>query len=57
VTPGDFASYGELISRLGRYTTGKSCWYLRRLSDVDQGVLRTLVKNAFNHLNGLTVGP
>jgi hypothetical protein len=31
------------MNRLGRYKTGKSCLYLRRLGDVDQKVLRQLV--------------
>ena len=28
-----------LIERLGKYRTGKSCLYVKRLSDVDQSVL------------------
>jgi len=33
-----------LLERLGKHTTGKSCLYVKRLSDVDQGVLRELVE-------------
>jgi hypothetical protein len=38
-----FDRYDELMAKLGRYKTGKSCLYLKRLSDVDLGVLRELV--------------
>ncbi len=42
IMPG-FSRYSALMNRLGRYKTGKSCLYLRRLGDVDQKVLRQLV--------------
>ena len=32
-----------LIARLGRHTAGKSCVYVRKLSDVDQTVLEALI--------------
>jgi len=38
-----FDSFPELMKRLGKYKTGKSCLYLRKLEDVDMGVLRKLV--------------
>jgi hypothetical protein len=38
-----FERFPELMRRLGRYKTGKSCLYLDRLSDIDTGVLRELV--------------
>ncbi|MFB6317779.1 DUF1801 domain-containing protein [Saccharicrinis sp. FJH54] len=31
------------IEKLGKYKTGKACLYVKRLSDVDQNVLRTLI--------------
>lgn len=33
----------ELLARLGRHRMGKSCLYVRRLSEVDLGVLEQLV--------------
>lgn len=33
----------ELLAKLGKYKTGKSCLYVKRLSDVDTDVLRELV--------------
>lgn len=38
-----FSERDELLSRLGKHTTGKSCLYVKRLADVDSGVLRELV--------------
>ena len=32
-----------LLQRLGKHRAGKACLYLRRLSDVDAGVLRALI--------------
>jgi hypothetical protein len=32
-----------LLARLGKHTTGKGCLYIRKLADVDQGVLEALV--------------
>ena len=38
-----FSEYEDLLGRLGRHTTGKSCLYVRRLADVDLDVLRNLL--------------
>jgi hypothetical protein len=50
-----FQEYGDLLSRLGRHSTGQSCLYLPKLSDVDVDVLRELVRRGFAHLNGKTI--
>jgi hypothetical protein len=36
----------EILSRLGKHTTGKGCIYIKRLSDVDPAVLRKLIETA-----------
>ncbi len=38
--------HAELLSKLGRHTTGKGCLYLRKLSDVDLQILEQLVASA-----------
>ena len=38
-----FSKYGALMKRLGKYKTGKSCLYVKRLEDIDLGILRKLV--------------
>jgi len=35
-----------LLSRLGEHRIGKSCLYIKRLSDLDYSVLETLVTNS-----------
>ncbi len=39
-----FPRHAELMRRLGRYKTGKSCLYIKRLEDVDRGVLQELIE-------------
>ena len=41
--PADPRDKEELLARLGPHRMGKCCLYLKRLSDVDQDVLKTLV--------------
>ncbi len=42
----DAPAQDALRGRLGRHKMGKSCLYLRRLSDVDQAVLEQMVAEA-----------
>ena len=42
VVPG-FEKYGDLMKRLGKYKTGKSCLYVKKLTDIDLGVLERLI--------------
>ena len=45
ITP-EFDDYPDLMPRLGKYRTGKSCLYIKKLADVDLGVLRQLVERS-----------
>ena len=38
-----FSEAAALLAKLGKHTTGKGCLYIKKLSDVDQRVLETLV--------------
>lgn len=38
-----FESQTELLARLGKHKTGKVCLYLKRLADVDLGVLQEMI--------------
>ncbi|WP_136660372.1 DUF1801 domain-containing protein [Nitratireductor sp. XY-223] len=49
IMPG-FSAYEGLMSRLGGYKTGKSCLYIKRLSDIDLDVLEELVAHAYRHM-------
>ncbi|MDH3304776.1 MAG: DUF1801 domain-containing protein [Gammaproteobacteria bacterium] len=49
VIPG-FRHFEALMSRLGKYKTGKSCLYIRRLSDVDEQVLKRLIAASVRYM-------
>ena len=36
-----------LLAKLGKHTTGKGCIYIKRLADVDLGILEELVAEAY----------
>lgn len=45
VMPG-FERYEELMNRLGKFKTGKSCLYIKTLEDIDRKVLKELVEKS-----------
>ena len=45
---GGFESYQDLLPRLGKYTTGKGCLYLKRVTDADPDALRELIDRSYN---------
>lgn len=45
IMPG-FSKYGRLMKKLGKHKTGRSCLYIKRLSDVDVDVLRDLIETS-----------
>ena len=45
-----FEQYEGLLSRLGKFTTGKSCLYIKRLSDIDLPTLKELVQASVDHM-------
>ncbi|MCF7802458.1 MAG: DUF1801 domain-containing protein [Candidatus Marinimicrobia bacterium] len=42
--------FGELLSQLEKYKTGKGCLYIKRLSDVDMTALEKLIRASVKHL-------
>ena len=38
-----FSLYDDLLGKLGKFKTGKSCLYIKRLADVDLDTLRQLI--------------
>lgn len=44
-----FDRYPDLMSGLGRHKTGKSCLYIKKLSDVDRTVLERLIIESLLH--------
>jgi len=45
IMPG-FDRYKDLLKKLGRHSTSKSCLYIKRLSDVDKKILNELVADS-----------
>ncbi|MBK7897242.1 MAG: DUF1801 domain-containing protein [Anaerolineaceae bacterium] len=49
ILPG-FDAYDELLSQLGKHKIGKACLYINKLADVDETVLRQLIKQSYDHM-------
>lgn len=45
-----FDRYGDLMGKLGKYTAGKSCLYLKRLDDIDLPALQELIRQSVNDM-------
>ncbi len=46
-----FASHADLMAKLGKYKTSKSCLYIKRLSDVDEAVLEQLCVESLKYMD------
>lgn len=49
IMPG-FDQYEAMLAALGKHRVGKACLYINKLADVDNDVLRRLIKHAYTHL-------
>ncbi len=49
----DAPDEAEKLARLGKHKTGKSCLYIKKLSDVDMAVLEELSHGALSHMDTL----
>ena len=45
-----FDQYDELLGKLGKYSIGKSCLYVKRLENIDLDVLKELVEKSVGHM-------
>ena len=45
-----FAEHGELMKKLGKHSTGKSCLYIKSLSDIHMPTLKKLIKDSVNYM-------
>jgi len=50
IMPG-FAQYDELMKKLGKHKTGKSCLYIKSLADVDLPTLKKLVQESVKRMS------
>lgn len=49
IMPG-YTDFGPILARLGKHRKGRSCLYVRRLADIDLGVLKELVRAGLEDL-------
>ena len=49
ILPG-YDDFSDELSRLGPYKKGKSCLYIKRLSDIDTDVLEEIVAKGLRHM-------
>lgn len=54
IMPG-FSGYGALMAKLGKFRTGKSCLYVRKLDDIDPILLEELVKQSVKTMREMYV--
>ncbi len=50
--PGVHEQQAALLKKLGKYTTGKGCVYIKRLKDVDVKVLKDLINRSLQTATG-----
>jgi hypothetical protein len=46
---GDYEGIDEMLGRLGKFKTGKTCLYINKLDDVDQATLREMIRSSVEH--------
>ena len=49
-----FEKHQELMKQLGKHSTGKSCLYIKRLSDIHLPTLKKLIKTSIKQLKDYT---
>lgn len=40
----------EILDRIGKYKTGKSCFYINKMADIDRAVLKELIESAIDKI-------
>jgi len=51
-----FGQHNELMKKLGKFKTGKSCLYIKKLEDVDRSLLKKLIKSSVDLIKKGTPG-
>ena len=46
-----FSNFEKLLASLGKHKTGKACLYINKLDDVDQAVLKRLIRESVAHVH------
>jgi len=48
-----FDKHTKLLEKLGKYKTGKSCLYIKKLQDIDINILKELLEKSLQNMNKL----
>ncbi|MCB0101280.1 MAG: DUF1801 domain-containing protein [Anaerolineales bacterium] len=51
-----FDQYNELLKKLGKFSTGKSCLYIKKLENIDKKILKELIIKSVQHMSQLNKG-
>ncbi|HET9905445.1 MAG TPA: DUF1801 domain-containing protein [Anaerolineales bacterium] len=51
---GGFDTHADLLQKLGKFTTGAGCLYIKKLDDVDKKVLKELVQASVKRMKQLS---
>ena len=51
---GGFDTHADLLNKLGKYTTGAGCLYIKKLDDVDKKVLKELMQASVKRMKQLS---
>ena len=51
---GGFDTHADLLKKLGKFTTGGGCLYIKKLDDVDKKVLKELVQASVKRMKQLS---
>lgn len=46
---GSYPGMDKLMAQLGKYKTGKVCLYINKLEDVDEDILKQIIKTCWDH--------
>ena len=49
-----FSRYDELLNKLGKFKTGKSCLYINKIADVDLPTLKELITQSVSYVSKLS---
>lgn len=51
---GGFDDQADLLAKLGKYSTGKGCLYIKKLADIDVKVLKELIARSVKKMKAAT---
>lgn len=50
-----FGQYDEIMEKLGKFKTGKSCLYINKIEDINMNVLEELIQKSVEHLSKVSI--